>query len=88
MVLARRILYLLALLPVFFAGCESLRTSKPIIPLKEYEQMIVGRLDANYIGTQNCLSACHVHDKIKQDFDASTMGVQLSKKSGMPLVNC
>jgi DmsE family decaheme c-type cytochrome len=88
MVLARRILYLLALLPVFFAGCESLRSSKPIIPLKEYEQMIVGRLDANYIGTQNCLSACHVHDKIKQDFDASTMGGQLSKKSGMPLVNC
>lgn len=70
------------------AGCETLKVSKPILPLKEYEKMIAGRLDANYIGTRNCLSACHVHDKIKQDFDASTMGVQLSKKSGMPLVDC
>ncbi len=88
MVLVRRILVILALLPVLFVGCESLRTSKPILPLKDYERMIVGRLDANYVGTQNCLSACHFHDKIKRDFDASTMGVQLSSKSGLPLVNC
>ena len=88
MVLFRRIMSVLVLLPVFFAGCESLRTSKSLLPLKEYERMIVGRLDANYVGTQNCLAACHVHDKIRHDFDASTMGVQLSRKSGMPLVNC
>jgi len=88
MVLAKRVLLLCALFPVMFTACESLRSSKPIIPLREYERMIAGRLDANYVGTQNCLSACHYHDKIKQDFDASTMGVQLSKKSGMPLVNC
>jgi len=88
MVLARRIIVVLALLPILMIGCESLRTSKPIMPLKEYERMIVGRLDANYVGTQNCLSACHFHDKIKRDFDASTMGVQLSSKSGLPLVNC
>jgi len=88
MVLAKRVLLLCALFPVMFTACESLRSSKPIIPLREYEIMIAGRLDANYVGTQNCLSACHYHDKIKQDFDASTMGVQLSKKSGMPLVNC
>ncbi len=73
---------------IFLAGCETLKVSKPILPMKEYERMIAGRLDANYVGTRNCLSACHVHDKIKQDFDASTMGVQLSKKSGMPLVDC
>jgi DmsE family decaheme c-type cytochrome len=88
MVLAKRIVLVCALLPVMFTACESLRTSKPIIPLSEYERMIAGRLDANYVGTQNCLSACHFHDKIKEDFDASTMGVQMSKKSGMPLVNC
>lgn len=88
MVIARRILAILVLLPVLFAGCESLKTSKPILPLREYERMIAGRLDANYIGTNNCLAACHVHDKIKRDFDASTMGAQLSGKSGMPLVNC
>lgn len=73
---------------MLLAGCETLKASKSILPLKEYEKMIAGRLDANYIGTSNCLAACHVHDKIKQDFDASTMGVQLSKKSGMPLVDC
>jgi DmsE family decaheme c-type cytochrome len=50
--------------------------------------MIAGRLDANYVGTRNCLSACHYHDAIKRNFDASTMGAQLSKKSGLPLVNC
>lgn len=88
MVLARRIIVILALLPVLFVGCESLRAAKPILPMKEYERMIAGRLDANYIGTRNCLSACHFHDKIKRDFDASTMGAQLSKKSGMPLVDC
>lgn len=73
---------------LFVAGCETLKTSKPIIPIKEYEQMIVGRLDAEYVGTRNCLSACHFHDTIRQNLDASTMGVQLSRKSGMPLVNC
>jgi DmsE family decaheme c-type cytochrome len=88
MVLAKRIVLVVALLPVMLMACESLRASKPIIPLSEYERMIAGRLDANYVGTQNCLSACHYHDRIKQDFDASTMGVQMSKKSGMPLVNC
>jgi len=84
----KKLLFFLVLIPVIFAGCESLKTSKPILPLKEYDRMIAGRLDANYIGTQNCLSACHYHDKIKRDFDASTMGAQLTKKSGMPLVNC
>jgi len=86
--LLRKVLYVLALSAIVLAGCETLKSSKPIVPVREYERMIVGRLDANYIGTQNCLSACHYHDKLKQDFDASTMGAQLSKKSGLPLVNC
>ena len=73
---------------LFVLGCESLKAAKPIMPVKEYERMIVGRLDANYIGTANCLAACHYHDQIKQYFDASTMGTQLSEKSGMPLVDC
>lgn len=72
----------------FFAGCETLKSSKPIMPIKEYEKMIVGRFDANYIGTENCLRACHAHDKIKQNFEASTMGAQMSSKSGMPVVDC
>ena len=86
MLWARLAVALSLLIPVF--GCETLKASKPIIPMKEYEALIVGRLDANYVGTRNCLSACHVHDKIRTDFDASTMGAQLSRKSGMPTVDC
>lgn len=88
MVLIRNIIIFTAFAIIFISGCASLRTSKPIVPMKEYERMIAGRLDANYVGTQNCLAACHYHDRIKRDFDASTMGVQLSDKSGLPKVNC
>ena len=79
----------IAILGAFFAaGCAALKESRPILPIKEYEKMIVGRLDADYIGTDNCLRACHAHDKIRRDFDLSTMGAQLSRESGLPLVNC
>ena len=73
---------------LFAGGCNSLKGSKPIAPIREYEKMIVGNLQADYVGTQNCLAACHVHDRLKQYFDASTMGAQLRKESGMPLVDC
>ncbi|OGW42368.1 MAG: cytochrome C, partial [Nitrospirae bacterium GWD2_57_9] len=72
----------------FAAGCAALKESRPILPIKEYEKLIVGRLDADYIGTDNCLKACHAHDKNRRDFDMSTMGSQLSRESGLPLVNC
>jgi DmsE family decaheme c-type cytochrome len=88
MVIIRRIFLLMIGIVMVLSGCESLKSAKPIIPIKEYERMIIGRLDADYIGTQNCLSTCHYHDQIRQDFEASTMGAQLSKKSGMPLVDC
>ena len=79
----------IGMLGAFFAvGCAALKESRPILPIKEYEKMIAGRLDADYIGTDNCLKACHVHDKIRRDFDLSTMGAQLSRESGLPLVNC
>jgi DmsE family decaheme c-type cytochrome len=70
------------------AGCAALKESSPIMPIKEYETMIAGRLDANYVGTDSCLKACHAHDKHRRDFDLSTMGAQLSRESGLPLVNC
>jgi DmsE family decaheme c-type cytochrome len=76
------------LVAFFAAGCAVLKESRPILPIREYETMIAGRLDANYVGTDTCLKACHVHDKIRKDFDLSTMGVQLSRESGLPLVNC
>ncbi|MGE5893796.1 MAG: cytochrome c3 family protein, partial [bacterium] len=73
---------------LILSGCETLKASKPIVPIKEYERMIVGRIDANYVGTKTCLQSCHFHDKQRRDFEASTMGAQLSSKSGMPLVDC
>lgn len=69
-------------------GCAGLKESRPILPIREYEKMIVGNLQADYVGTQNCLAACHEHDRLKLFFDASTMGAQLKKESGMPLVDC
>lgn len=75
-------------LVAFLTGCETMKSSKPIVSIKEYERLIVGRIDANYVGTQNCLSACHYHDQIRRDFEASTMGAQMSSTSGMPLVDC
>ncbi|MGC2423974.1 MAG: DmsE family decaheme c-type cytochrome [Nitrospirota bacterium] len=70
------------------AGCASLQESSPIIPVSEYEKLIAGRLDADYVGNDACLAKCHEHDQYKKWFDASTMGAQLSPGSGLPLVNC
>ena len=70
------------------AGCSAMRSAKPIIPVKDYEKLIAGRLDADYVGDRACLSKCHEHDQYKKYFDASTMGAQLSLESGLPLVNC
>lgn len=72
----------------FAAGCAALKESRPILPIKEYEKVIAGRLDADYVGTDACLKACHVHDQRRRDFDLSTMGAQLSRESGLPIVNC
>jgi len=70
------------------SSCKSMQEPGAIFPIQEYEKLLMGRLDANYIGTDNCLASCHYHDKIRADFDASTMGSQMSAESGMPLVNC
>ena len=70
------------------SGCETLKESKPIIPVMEFERLLVGRLDANYVGNDACLAKCHSHDQYRKDFEASTMGAQLSPGSGMPLVDC
>lgn len=79
---------LIVFLLAAFTGCETLKSSKPIGSLRDYERLLAGSLEANYVGTDTCLSACHFHDKIRRDFEASTMGAQLSPKSGIPLVDC
>lgn len=76
------------LLLALMQGCQKLKGTKPLLPQKEYERMLVGDLNANFVGTENCLAACHDHDKLKQYFDASTMGAQMEGESGMPLIDC
>lgn len=67
---------------------SQLRSDQPIKPVREYERMLVGRLDADYIGTDQCLAKCHQHDQINQDLLHSVHGAQVEAQSGLPLVNC
>jgi DmsE family decaheme c-type cytochrome len=73
---------------VFLLGCDSLKSSRPILMQKEYERMVVGRFDADYVGTETCLKACHYHYQVRKDFEASTMGAQMEPSTGMPLLDC
>lgn len=84
----KSVLIMLFLSGIVLTACESLKTVKPMLPMKEYEKMLVGSLEAEYVGTDTCLAACHYHDDKKKNLDASTMGVQISKKTHMPIVNC
>jgi len=70
------------------AGCAALRDSRPSWPVKEYEKLIAGRLDADYVGTAACVAKCHTHDTLARDFRLSVHGEQTAAESGMPLVNC
>lgn len=72
----------------FITACSGIKQSKPILPVREYERLIVGRLDAEYVGTDNCVAKCHRHDKIADDFRHSVHGEQIKPESGLPLVNC
>lgn len=69
-------------------GCISTQKSRPLLPVAEYEKMIVGRLDAEYVGTDNCVAKCHKHDKITDFFRHSVHGEQIKPETGLPLVNC
>ena len=82
-------LFAIALLaPLALASCAGLKQSKAVLPVHEYEKMIVGRLDAEYVGTDNCVAKCHKHDKIREDFIHSVHGEQVKPQSNLPLVNC
>lgn len=70
------------------AACADLKQNRPILPIREYERMIVGRLDAEYVGTDNCVAKCHKHEKITDDFRHSLHGEQIKSDDGFPLVNC
>jgi DmsE family decaheme c-type cytochrome len=70
------------------SGCADIRKSYPILPVSEYEKMVVGRLDADYVGTDNCVAKCHKHDKITDYFKRSVHSEQIESRTGFPLVNC
>lgn len=81
----------LVLASILFAACTdltALRPSQPIAPVRDYETILVGNLDADYIGDDNCLAKCHTHDKLNADFKLSIHGDQISQDTGLPLVNC
>lgn len=79
---------LVSLFTVACSNIDSLKSAKPIVPIKAYEALLVGSLEADYIGDENCLKNCHKHDKIAFDFKHSVHGEQISGETGLPLVNC
>jgi len=70
------------------SGCVSPKLSRPLLPVAEYEKMIVGRLDAEYVGTDNCVAKCHRHDRITDFFRHSVHGEQIKPGTETRLVNC
>ncbi len=85
------------LIPLLFiaiftvGGCTDvakLRSAQPISTVRDYELLLVGNLEANYIGDEACLKKCHTHDQIAHDFNHSIHGEQISEETGLPLVNC
>jgi hypothetical protein len=59
-------------------GCASLGESRATWPVKEYEKIIAGRLDADYVGNAVCTAKCHAHDAIARDFRLSIHGEQVA----------
>lgn len=70
------------------SACIDLRSDYPLLPVSEYEKLIVGRFDADYIGNEQCLAKCHKHDNIYDDFMTSIHGEQIDAATGLPKVNC
>ncbi len=69
-------------------GCAALKSSQPLLADREYERLLVGPLEADYIGNDKCLSACHDHDQNAAYLRVSVHGQQTAEDTGMPLVNC
>ncbi|TFH55460.1 MAG: cytochrome C, partial [Candidatus Zixiibacteriota bacterium] len=68
-------------LAILSASCSP-RADEPIMPVRDYERMIVGRLDADYVGNEACLAKCHKHDLKRDNFDKSVHGEQVDAASG------
>ncbi len=84
----QRVAIAVFILLMLVSGCAGLKEARPLLPVAEYEKMVVGRLDADYVGTDNCVAKCHKHDKITDFFRHSVHGEQIKAETGLPLVNC
>ncbi len=71
-----------------FLSCSSLKSSRPVVPMREYEKMLVGPLFADYVGNEACLAACHTHDRNAAVLEESAHGQLKVEGTEMPLVNC
>lgn len=69
-------------------SCTSIKTSRPVVPMREYERVLVGSLFADYVGNEACLQACHDHDQTATFLADSVHGQQKVEGTDMPLVNC
>lgn len=83
-----RLITLLFAVAALLCACSGLKQAYPLLPVAEYEKMVVGRLDADYVGDDNCVSKCHVHDKIREFSRLSVHGEQIKPETGLPMVNC
>jgi len=81
------LLILGATLPLF-AACAALRQGHPILPMQDYERMLVGSLEADYVGQKACLAACHTHDRLASYLERSVHGQQINQGTGLPLFDC
>jgi len=70
------------------AACAALRQGHPILPMQEYEKLLVGPLEADYVGQETCLAACHTHDRLAAYLERSVHGQQLNQGTGLPLFDC
>lgn len=83
-----RLLTLIFSAIALLSACTALKQPYPLLPVSEYEKMVVGRMDADYVGDDNCVSKCHSHDKIREFSRLSVHGEQIKPETGLPLVNC
>ncbi|PLY11938.1 MAG: cytochrome C [Desulfuromonas sp.] len=65
-----------------------MRADVRVTRVDDYEMLLAGDLEAEFVGTENCLAKCHTHDKVAKDLELSVHGAQIDELSGLPLVNC
>jgi len=83
-----RLLLLAVAVPLTVVACKALRSAKPLGDMRDMQRMIAGRLDAQYIGNEACLGACHFHDKLARHFEATTMGASMAAEQGVTQIDC